>query len=398
MIDHVSIKQRAYPVKGSQTDTLLMHFNHARFVYNVGLEQRKLNDKTQRTRGIKVTAASQQRELTEARHEFGWLREGSTVVQQGALRDLDSAFSNFFAGRAKFPRFRRRGESETLVIRDLSVKRYNRKWAAVLVPKAGWLKFRLTRAWSDVQSGTSARVSRKHGQWFVSITTPPRAKRAGGSGAVGLDRGVAVSVMSSDGEAFTAPTLTQGEQARWLKLERQLAWCEKRSRRRDKVRGELGALRRVLNNRRRDWVEQSTTRLAETYSVAGVEALNIAAMVAKPEPRTDGAGGFLPNGAAAKSGLARAIQASQWGRFAQRLSDKMHVVKVPAAYTSQCCHECGHIAQENRESQAEFLCKRCGHTANADVNAAKNIRELAVCGGTLREWAKARADANLQTA
>ncbi len=91
-------------------------------------------------------------------------------------------------------------------------------------------------------------------------------------------------------------------------------------------------------------------------------------------------------------------QASQWGRFAQRLSDKMHVVKVPAAYTSQCCHECGHIAQENRESQAEFLCKRCGHTANADVNAAKNIRELAVCGGTLREWAKAKADANLQTA
>lgn len=400
MLDHVSIKQRAYPSEGVQTDTLLRHLNHARFVYNIGLEQRKLNDKTQRARGVKVTAPSQQRELTEARAEFDWLREGSTVVQQGALRDLDVAFANFFAGRAKFPRFRRRGESETFVIRDLSLKRYNRKWAAVLVPKAGWLKFRVTHAWADVQAGTSARVSRKHGQWFVSITTPPRAKRTGGSGAVGLDRGVAVSAVTSDGEAFMAPALTQGEQARWLKLERQMARCERRSARRDKTRGDLGALRRKLNERRRDWVEQSTTRIANTYAVAAIEDLNVKGMVAKPSPKPDpnNDGAYLPNGAAAKSGLARAIQASQWGKFAQRLSDKMNVVKVPAAFTSQCCHECGHIAKENRESQAVFLCQRCGHTANADVNAAKNIRDVAVCGGTLREWAKAQADANLQTA
>ncbi len=392
----MSIKQRAYPESGAQTNALLMHFSHARYVYNVGLEQRKLNDKTQRARGVRVNAVTQQRELTEARREFDWLREGSTVVQQGALRDLDTAFKNFFAGHAGFPKYRRRGVHNSFVIRDMSVRRYNRKWAAILVPKAGWLRFRLTRAWSDVESGTSARVSLKHGQWFVSITTPPKPKREGGRGAVGLDRGVAVSVMSSEGEMFTAPSLTDGERKRWIALERQLSRCERRSARRVQTRDRLGALRRRLNNRRDDWVEKSTTHLARTYALAGVEDLNIRGMVRKPEPKTDGNGGYLPNGAAAKSGLTKAIQASQWGRFAQRLSDKMKVVKVPAAFTSQCCHECGHIAAENRENQAVFRCKRCGHTANADVNAAKNIRELAVCGGTLREWAKARADANLQ--
>lgn len=204
--------------------------------------------------------------------------------------------------------------------------------------------------------------------------------------------------MTSDGEAFHAPGLTFGEQTRWLKLERQLARCAKKSHRRDRIRDRLGGLRWKLNNRRRDWAEKSTTRLAETYAVAGVENLNISAMVKKPEPIPDSTGGFLLNGAAAKSGLVRAIRASQWGKFAQRLSDKMDVVKVPPAFTSQCCHECGHISTGNRESQAAFRCKRCGHMDNADVNAAKNIRELAVCGGTLREWAKARADANLQTA
>ena len=396
----MSIKQRAYPTEGKQTSALMMHFGHARYVYNLGLEQRKLNDKTQRARGVRVNSLTQQRELTEARKEFEWLREGSTVVQQGAIRDLDTAFKNFFDKRAGFPKYRRRGRSETFVVRDLVVKRYSRKWAAVLVPKAGWLKFRVTRAWGDITQGTSARVSLKHGQWFVSITTPPATKREGGRGAVGLDRGVAVSVMTSDGEVFQAPSLTEGEQKRWLKLERQLSRCDKRSERRSRARNDLGVLRRKLNNRRHDWVEKSTTHLANTYALAGIEALNIEAMMQKPKPKPDPdkPGAYLPNGAAAKSGLARVIQASQWGKFALRLSDKMNVVKVPAAYTSQRCHECGHIAPENRESQAEFRCKRCGHTANADVNAAKNIRELAVCGGTLREWAKARADANLQRA
>ncbi|TXH09285.1 MAG: transposase [Spirochaetes bacterium] len=375
-----------------------MHFNHARFVYNIGLEQRKLNDKSHRERGTRVTAASQSRELTEARREFDWLRAGSTVVQQGALRDLDRAFANFFTGRAKFPRFRSRYTSNTFVVRDVSLKRLNRKWAVIFVPKAGWLKFRVTRSWTEISAATSARVSFQHGQWYVSLTTLPRARREGGTDVVGLDRGVAVSVMSSDGEMFTAPSLTEGEQERWLKLERQLAKHDKRSTRRDVTRAKLGKLRRALNNRRHDWVEKSTTRLAETYALAGIEDLNIAAMVKKPAPKPDGEGGFLPNGAASKSGLSKAIHASQWGKFVTRLGDKMEVVKVPAAFTSQCCNECGHICKENRESQADFRCKRCGHTANADVNAAKNIRRLAVCGGTLRERAKPSGDANLQTA
>lgn len=209
--------------------------------------------------------------------------------------------------------------------------------------------------------------------------------------------------MTSDGREFHAPSLSDGEQKRQVALERRLARCEKRSRRRERAKEKLGALRRRLDNRRSDWVEQSTTEIARTYAFAGVEKLNIEAMVGKPEPKPDPQqpGAFLPNGASAKSGLSRSIHASLWGRFASRLSDKMDVVAIPAPYTSQCCHRCGHIAAENRESQAVFRCVRCDHTDNADVNAAKVIRDVAVCGGTLREWAKERhaawlSDANSQ--
>lgn len=115
----MSVKQRAYPETGTQTDVLNLHFSHARFVYNLALEQRKLNDRTHREHGVRVNVVTQSRELTEARTEFDWLREGSTVVQQGALRDLDRAFANFFAKRAGYPKFKRRGAGESFVVRDV---------------------------------------------------------------------------------------------------------------------------------------------------------------------------------------------------------------------------------------------------------------------------------------
>lgn len=403
----MSIRQRAYPGEGVQTDVLTMHMGHARFVYNLGLEQRQYADRTARARGVKVNAATQSRELTDARRECDWLRAGSTVVQQGALRDLDRAFTAFFAGRSRFPRFRRRSKRQSFVVRDVRLRRYNRKWAAILVPKAGWVKFRLTRQWSDVLAATSARISLHNGVWHVSLTTPAPQRRAPGVGTVGLDRGVAITVATSDGAGFQAPTFTPGEQARFLALERLLATQPKRrnSRRREVTKGKLAVLRGRLGNRRTDFIEQTTTHLATTYQRAAIENLNVRSMVKRPAPKPDEHGGYSPNGAAAKSGLSRAIHASLWGTFAQRLTDKMDVHHVPAKYTSQRCHECGHTSPENRESQARFQCTMCGHTANADTNAAKNIRDLALHSvrtpspGTQGDRAKPpTGNANLQRA
>ena len=89
-----------------------------------------------------------------------------------------------------------------------------------------------------------------------------------------------------------------------------------------------------------------------------------------------------------EAGLNRSILSNNWSRLMKRLDDKMdanggNLVIVPAAYTSQTCHKCGHVAKENRDSQAVFKCVECGYKANADVNAAKNIlgRALRKTGG-----------------
>ena len=121
-----------------------------------------------------------------------------------------------------------------------------------------------------------------------------------------------------------------------------------------------------------------------------MEDLGVRAMTKRPKPRPDpdNPGRYLHNGAKAKAGLDRSILSNNWSRLMTRLKDKMaanggRLVVVPAAYTSQTCHECGHVAKENRDSQAVFKCVECGYRANADVNAAMNIlsRALDKTGG-----------------
>ena len=121
-----------------------------------------------------------------------------------------------------------------------------------------------------------------------------------------------------------------------------------------------------------------------------MEDLDVQAMTRRPKPKPDPAEPehYLPNVAKAKAGLNWSILGNNWSRLMKRLKDKMDanggkLVIVPAAYTSQTCHQCGHVASESRDSQAAFKCVECGHEANADVNAAMNIlgRALNKTGG-----------------
>ncbi len=374
----MSVRQRLYP-DDSVVGQLHAHLRDARFVFNLGLEQRSMWSETKRHYAQKVNMASQMRELAEARQVTDWLRAGSSVVQQGALRDLDRAFGNFFVGRASYPKWRKLSDpKQSFVVRDLTVKRLNRKWGAVLVPKVGFVRFRLTREWAAVQSATSARVTLHNGVWHVSFTTPPAPKLNPHTGEmVGIDRGVANSVATSEGELFHAPSLTAGEQRRFVALQRRLARQEKGSKRREDTKAKLSRLRTKLNSRRTDWVEKTTTSLARRYDLIVIEDLNTRGMTRKPKPKPDPdqPGTFLPNGAAAKAGLNRAILASQWGKAETRLTHKTNIEKVNPRNTSRECSnpECRHISSENRKSQAEFLCEKCGHAEHADVNAAKNI-------------------------
>ena len=183
--------------------------------------------------------------------------------------------------------------------------------------------------------------------------------------------------MTSDGQKFQAPKAKK-QQARYEKLQRVLNTKTKGSKTRKKLLDKMADTRFKAGNQRKDWLEKTTTTLAEAYDIVVLEDLKVKDMTKRATTKQDEQGKYLPNGQAAKRGLNRAILGSAWGGLKTRLADKTTVVPCPPAYTSQRCSACGHTALENRKTQAEFTCLACGHSENADLNAAKNIRNAGI--------------------
>jgi transposase len=165
------------------------------------------------------------------------------------------------------------------------------------------------------------RVSRDSaGRWHVAFAFIPPALPGPGTGeVVGSDRGVKVSAALSTGEMLSTPGLTSREAARLLRLERTLARGKRGSQRRAKAKRQKARMNAISADRRRDWVEKTSTDIARRFDLIRVEDLKV-----------------------------REIQ-------------------------PQRCSACGYIATESRESQAAFRCVTCGFACNADVNAAKII-------------------------
>jgi putative transposase len=313
--------------------------------------------------------------LTAARAEYAWLRSGSQTVQQQALRDFAQAMQNFFNGTHRRPRWRKAGVHEgfrQVGLKPYQVEGLNRRIGRVWVPKVGWVRFRLSR---PVPAGIkSYRVTRdRAGRWHVAFAHIPDPIAGPGDGSVvGIDRGVAVSAALSTGELLHVPSLTLGESKRLTVLQQRLARARRGSKRREKTKLAIARLIARERDRRKDWIEKSTTDLARRFDLIRVEDLNLGAMVRSARGTVEQPGVRV----AQKRALNRAISRSGWGQFATRLQHKAfnRVEKIPAAFTSQRCSACGHVEPGNRKSQAVFECGACtAGPCNADVNAARNI-------------------------
>ncbi|HSS92192.1 MAG TPA: transposase [Streptosporangiaceae bacterium] len=374
----VAVRNRLYPA-ATQEGILSRHCEDARFVWNLAAEQQSW---WWPGRGAAPGSAERHRQLVQARAAEPWLAEGSSTVQQQALRDFDKAMAAFFqtGNPAGKPRYRSKRGRQGFVIRDTRVRRLTRRWGEVQVPKCGWVRFRWTRT-LPADLGMARVTVDRAGRWHVAFPAPqPALARRMGGGPVGIDRGVRTALVTSGGQHYRAPRISGRRAARYLALQQRLRRQARGSRRRDETRRAMAQLTAAVTDRRRDWAEKISTRLVTDHDLIVLEKLNIPGMVRKPKAKADPEhpGGFLTNGARAKAGLNRAILGACWGLLAQRAEQKAAasgaaVIYVDPRFTSQQCHVCGHTAPGNRDSQAVFRCQRCGHSDHADVNAARNI-------------------------
>jgi putative transposase len=354
-----------------QEAALAEHCRHARYVWNLAVEQQQQWQPGRRAPGYNEQCA----QLTAAREEHDWLAAGSQTVQQQALRDFAQAMRCFFSGTRGRPRWRKAGVHEgfrQVAVKPHHVQRLNRRFGRVWVPKVGWVRFRLSR---PVPEGMkSYRVTRdRAGRWHIAFAHIPDAIAGPNDGSVvGIDRGVAVSAALSTGELLQVPGLSRGEAKRLKVLQQRLARALRGSRRRTRTKLAIAKLKARETARRKDLVEKATTDIARRFDTIRIESLDVRAMTRSARGTVEQPGVRV----AQKRGLNRGISRSGWGLLAARLQHKAcgRVEQISAAYTSQRCSECGHVAPENRKSQAVFECEVCtAGPCNADVNAARNI-------------------------
>ena len=359
-------RYRLYPTP-AQEAAILEHCAHARFVWNLAVEQRSWwKPGGQPAPGL----TEQSRQLTEARVSFPWLAEGSVIVQQQSLRDFHAAWANWYSALARWrnratrlppeerpsppspPSWRKRNVNEGFRIVAMGprdARRLNRRWGEVLVPKLGWVRFRWSRPVPDAKS---YRVTRdRAGRWHVAFAAIPPAIPGPGTGeVVGIDRGVVVSAALSTGELLSIPGLRPAERRRLKRLERRKARQRKGSNRRSRTRLAIARLKGREAARRRDWTEKVSTDLARRFDLIRIEDLDVRAMTRSARGTVARPGRNVRQ----KAGLNRAILANGWGVLLDRLEDKApgRVEKIHSAYTSQRCSACGHVAPENREPTA----------------------------------------------
>ncbi|MGO9746681.1 MAG: RNA-guided endonuclease InsQ/TnpB family protein [Mycobacterium sp.] len=354
-----------------QAAALAKHCRHGRFVWNLAVEQQRHWQRGRHAPGYNDQCA----QLTAARAENDWLAAGSQTVQQQALRDFAQAMRNFFNGTHRRPTWRKAGKHEgfrQVGLKLRHIKRLSRRYGQVWIPKVGRVRFRWTRNVASTVKSYRVTLDRA-GRWHIAFAAIPEPIPGPGDGSVvGIDRGVAVSVALSSGELLRVPGLSAGEATRVRRLRRRLARARRGSNRRARTKLAIARLCARETDRRRDWVEKTTTDLARRFDTLRIENLNVRAMTRSAHGTRECPG----TNVAQKQGPNREIKRQGWGLLVARLEHKAQgrLELVTAAYTSQRCFHCGHVAPENRKSQAVFECVACGaEPCNADVNAARNI-------------------------
>ena len=375
-----------------------------RKLWNLALDRQQKN----RTAGEKYTGfAGMCRWLTEWRgsNDYGYLKEPPVHVLQNVLRALDGAFQRFFKKEGGYPKFKRYGEPCGLRETDVKCFAVDAANGRIKLPKAGWLRYRDSRP----VEGTPKTVSlcREMAGWYVSVqveigldSSPVPAATAIGAADRGItnflatDAGRLIEPLDAHKRSLYRLRRYQRAVARTIEAAKVAAGIAKDkpfpkgfrlnpSHRLRRAQDRVAKIHCKIARQRADFLHKLSTQIADQHAVFCLEDLKVRNMSASATGDATTPGRNVRQ----KAGLNRSILDQGWAAWASMLQYKLdwrggELIKVPPAYTSQTCAVCGHVHADNRKGDV-FRCLGCGHTDQADVNAAKNILAagLAVLAG-----------------
>lgn len=363
-------------------------------VYNAGLQERR---DAYRIAGKTVTLIDQFNALTGTREVRPDVFDFGLQPLRGSLRRLDEAFAAFFrrvkAGETPgFPRFKGWRRFNTAMWDEPSSWKADLDRRTLYVQGVGDLRLpnsalrqlgRFVGRGGEMRTLTVTR--RKAGTGYVwratvgfrNVAVEKTIPTAGEGSLVGCDRGVKVTLALSDGTMVTMPRWMAAARDDIIELQRRRATKSKYSRAWRHANRQVAKRYGKVARRADNWARETANALVADHGVIVLEDLNLVAMTASANGTIEDPGSNV----AQKAGLSRSLQDAALGRLAHWIHVKAEsagrrVWLVDPRYTSQRCSVCGHTDAANRSDQATFACVACGHTANADVNAAVNVAQL----------------------
>jgi putative transposase len=368
-----AFKYRFYPTD-AQAAELSRTFGCVRKVYNLALAAR--TQAWTRQERVNYNATSAMLTVWKKTEELAFLNEVSSVPLQQTLRHLQTAFTNFFGKRAKYPRFKSRKKSRKSAEYTTSGFRF-RDGQLTLAKMRDPLAVRWSRPLPEGTSPSTVTVSQDAaGRWFVSMLCedPTVQPLPATDTAVGIDVGLDHLLTLSTGEKISNPRHERRDRARLALARRRMAKKTKGSSNRNKARRKVAKVYARITDRRRDHLHQLSTRLVRENQTLVIEDLAVRNMVKNRS-------------------LARAISDAAWSEFRSMLEYKAawygrDVIAVDRWFpSSKLCSVCGTLASKMPLHAREWTCD-CGTAHDRDVNAAKNLLAagLAVtaCGAGVR--------------
>jgi len=323
----------------------------------------------------------QANQLPDLKKKFVWLKEIPSQTIQQSLKDLDQAYKNFFRRVTKgekpgFPKFKKKGFNDSFRFPQ-GVKVEGSK---VLLPKVGAVKFQKSQEIEGKIKNTTVTREGKH--WYISFQVECEKEEPihDSNSSIGIDMGVKNFAALSTGKKYKPLNSFRKLENRLTIEQKKLSRKKKFSNNWKKQRMKVSNIHRKIANARNDYLHKISTDISKNHAIVVLEELKVSNMSKSSKGDIEKPGKNVK----AKSGLNKSILDQGWYTFRKMLEYKLKwlggsIELVNPKNTSRKCHVCGCIDKMNRQTQANFECQNCGHSENADVNAAKNILAAGLC-------------------
>lgn len=357
-----SFKYRIYPTK-DQEQKIAIQFGCCRYIYNWGLQRKtEVYQKEQKN----LSCIDLINELSKLKKELTWLNDAYSQALQMALRNLDNAYQRFFKEKKGFPKFKSKHHVRQTCQYPQGIKFKENK---IYIPKIGLIKIKLHRKFEgNLKTVTLSRTGTN--KYYVSLLIDdgkslPKKQIYSENTTIGVDIGLTHFAILSNGEKIEHPKYLKKSEQKLKRQQQIVSRRKKGSNNRKKAIKRLAIQHEKITNQRNDFLHKLSHRLISENQAIAIETLNIAGMLKNRK-------------------LAKSISDLGWNKFFIYLNRKSEhygktILKIGRFEAStKICNSCGYINIAITLKDRKWMCPQCQTEHDRDINAAKNIKSIAL--------------------